>query len=238
MVMATSLQCKRSKGGFTLIELLTVIAIIAILMGLLMPALSAAKTSARKGQARSDISGLIAAVHAYYTDNGVYPINATQASAATTGWDTVYGDPGGSYSSADLCNILRATADSKYNQNNQLNSRQVIYFEGNNAKDQTNPRGGFVTASNGAKGPTGATIPQGAYVDPWGNEYVTFINASYSGALNAAVSGASTSLSWFYYPNTPTVLTTVAGCSLGPDLQWGAAGNHVFVGSDDVASWQ
>ena len=165
------------------------------------------------------------------------PARPGNANAGTYGYDTDYGDPGGLYSSADLCNILRAVADSRFNQSNQLNSRQVVYFEPTIAKSSTAPRGGLVTATNGVTGALGNTIPYGAYVDPWGMEYVVFINASYSGSLNTPPYGGS-AISWYYYPNTPSVTAPVAATSLGLDNNWGAGGNKVFSGSDDVATWQ
>jgi len=58
----------RSRQGFTLVELLVVIAIMMILIGLLMPALSAARYSARKGAARSEVKQLETAWKAYYDD--------------------------------------------------------------------------------------------------------------------------------------------------------------------------
>ncbi|HEX5175388.1 MAG TPA: type II secretion system protein, partial [Chthoniobacteraceae bacterium] len=45
--------------GFTLIELLTVIAIIAILMGLLFPAVNAVKENAKKVQAKNDVTQIV-----------------------------------------------------------------------------------------------------------------------------------------------------------------------------------
>jgi len=67
-------------AGFTLVELLTVIAIIAVLAGMLMPALSKAMQKAYEGKARSAISSLELAISMYETDMGVYP-------ASTTGTD-------------------------------------------------------------------------------------------------------------------------------------------------------
>src|ERR1700733_8577922 len=78
-------------SAFTLIELLTVIAIIAILMGLLFPALSVVRDQANKVQAKTAIMGAVAAVKQYYTEYGKYPIPITpgQPPPAT---DFTYGD--------------------------------------------------------------------------------------------------------------------------------------------------
>lgn len=69
----------RSRQGFTLVELLVVIAIMMILIGLLMPALSAARYSARKGSARSEVKQLETAWKAYYDDYRELPFSGTRA---------------------------------------------------------------------------------------------------------------------------------------------------------------
>jgi len=61
---------KRERGAFTLIELLVVMVIIALLIGLLLPALSRAKEEARKTQCRSNMRQIGLAVMMYASDNG------------------------------------------------------------------------------------------------------------------------------------------------------------------------
>ncbi|MBO5923654.1 MAG: DUF1559 domain-containing protein [Lentisphaeria bacterium] len=61
--------CKRR---FTLIELLVVIAIIAILAAMLLPALSAARNSARSAHCTSNLKQLGIAAHMYTADNQDY----------------------------------------------------------------------------------------------------------------------------------------------------------------------
>jgi len=60
------------KRGFTLIELLVVMVIIALLVGLLLPALARAKEEARKTQCRSNLKQIGLAVVMYGNDNGGY----------------------------------------------------------------------------------------------------------------------------------------------------------------------
>jgi prepilin-type N-terminal cleavage/methylation domain-containing protein len=61
-------------AAFTLIELLVVIAIIAILIGLLFPAFRAVQNQAKQTQAKNDLTQIVNAVNAYYTDYGKYPL--------------------------------------------------------------------------------------------------------------------------------------------------------------------
>ncbi len=217
--------------AFTLIELLVVIAIIAVLMGLAFPVFQGVQDRARKVQAKNDLMQIVTAVNAYYTDYGVYPLNSGNNGG---GADTVYGDPNGAYSSADLFDVLRAVPDANYNSGNQLNTRQVVYFNGNNAKDPTNPRGGIATGAATINNSNGYPIKPGSYVDPWGDEYVVFIDADYSGDIMQ-------SLGWFYTDfsggTSNTLRVGVGASSLGKDGMWGSKGDRKFAGSDDVGSW-
>src|SRR5262245_707075 len=79
-------------GGFTLIELVVVITVIVILMALLFPAFKGVQDQAKRTQAKNDITQIVTAINAYYTEYGKMPVDSTKQ-----GFDTLLGDPGGSY---------------------------------------------------------------------------------------------------------------------------------------------
>jgi len=60
---------RRSRTAFTLVELLVVIGIIALLIGILLPALGAARTAARNTQCLSQVRQIANAGFAYAADN-------------------------------------------------------------------------------------------------------------------------------------------------------------------------
>src|SRR5688572_21909039 len=61
------------RRGFTLMELLTVIAIIAVLAGLLLPVIATAGENMRKGTCTTNIQQIIQAIKMYKEDWKVYP---------------------------------------------------------------------------------------------------------------------------------------------------------------------
>ena len=63
----------RRDKAMTMVEMVTVIAIIAVLAGILLPALSKARQTARETRAASDIHQLEVALRMYAEDCGLYP---------------------------------------------------------------------------------------------------------------------------------------------------------------------
>jgi prepilin-type N-terminal cleavage/methylation domain-containing protein len=195
-------------SAFTLIELLVVMAIIAILIGLLFPAFRAVQDQAKRTQAKNDLTQIVNAVNAFYTDYGRYPLVTA---------DTTYG-PAGTTANNPLFNVLRA-------QDTTNNPRQIVFINPPYVKAPANPRSGIATQATTING---ISVAINDYVDPWGTPYNVAIDGGYDNQLTnayAANTGAG-----------PLSLSIgVIAWSWGRDQVQGTTN---FNASDDVISWQ
>jgi prepilin-type N-terminal cleavage/methylation domain-containing protein len=75
----------RRRGGFTLIELLVVIGIIAMLMGLLLPAVQKVRESANRISCGNNLHQIAIAMHHYELDNKQLPPRCLRSDGPTWG---------------------------------------------------------------------------------------------------------------------------------------------------------
>ncbi len=208
------MKTTRSAQGFTLIELLTVIAIIAVLMGLLFGAMGGVKDSGNKTKAKNDLLQIITATKAYYTEYGRYPLATTEVT------DTLFG--AGGTTNDNLFNVLRANGQGRDNPaNDNLNPRRIVFLEAPLAK-ATLQRGGIIPDSE---------ANAGQFFDPWGTGYYIAIDGDYDNVVKAASHAYSDT-------SFANVNTGVIAWSYGKDKKQGTAGDKKYAGSDDVISWQ
>ena len=216
---SNTLQRPRSHRAFTLIELLVVIAIIAVLIGLLFPAFRAVQDQAKRTQAKNDLTQIVNAVNAFYTDYGRYPL----PSGITSNYS--YGPGGDVGTNQSLLTELRGctAAAGSCPGAATINTRQIVFLSPPDIKDSARPRSGI--------GITGGTI--GQYFDPWGTNYVIRIDGDYNNQL----------------PNPYTADTGAGAGTLNQGVMaWSAGsdgkspgyngGTTTFSASDDVISWQ
>jgi len=197
-----------TRAGFTLIELLVVIGIIAILMGLLFSVGPGVLDRTEKVQAKNDLTQIVTAVNAFYTEYGRYP-NPT---ADTTDAAATYG---GGKSSKVIFDELRGAAP--------INIRQIQFISPPEDKSQLT-----------AKGKIGG---DGQFYDPWGTPYSIAIDANYNNVVTAPAY-SDLKASYTTDGGDTGVRTGVIAWALGKDKQLGNKGDNKFTGSDDVISWQ
>ena len=246
----------RTRSGFTLIELLTVIAVIAILMGLLLPALNAAKQAAKKSQAKNDVTQFVTAVKNFYADYGVYPIDPSQT---TNNKDLEYG-ANGETSDQDVVNVLRAdtgfadTLSTSGSAPISVNTKEVVYLDVPLIKMTSSPKSGLGTGTETA--PTGFSNngKAGVWYDPWGLPYIIAIDGNYNGYIdnsngaNIVLLGYNTDSNGVNYimnlnvgggSATKALQTGCVAGSFGADhTQGSTSASKEYQGTDDVLSWQ
>jgi len=183
--------------AFTLIELLVVISIIAVLASLTFTGVGTAMLAAKKVQAKNDMAQICNGVQFYYTEYGKYPTGTP----VTSGSDAVYGVASGDNSS--LIDILRCTktwADTDTGKSQ--NPRQIQFLQ---------PK--VISLKKG-----GVYSTDGNWYDPWGTQYLVFVDAAYDGdiTVNGQFSDITTNPSFgvgtasvgYYYAkkNVPTAV--------------------------------
>src|SRR3982750_1769500 len=104
---------------------MVVIAIVAVLAGLMFPAVQSVLERAKKVQAKNDLTQIVTAVNAFYTEYGRYPTNSVA--------DVTLGS-GGTTTNDSLFNELRAKSI-------VLNTRQIVFISPPEDTAQANPKG-------------------------------------------------------------------------------------------------
>jgi len=202
------MQRHSDERAFTLIELLVVIAIIIILAGLLFAGLRGAQEQARRTQAKNDLTQIVTAVNAFYTEYGKYPISAATDAAGT------FGPTGQTNTNNLLFNELRALASST------LNTRKIVFISPPDAKDQTNSRSGIKTSD-------------GQWYDPWGSGYYIWIDGNYDNTIaNPYTANAGAS------PLQIGVIAWSLGADQNGATAAASGDKKTGVYDDDVISWQ
>ena len=81
---------RKAEEGFTLIELMIVVAIIAILAGILIPNFVNARAQAMTAACESNLRAIATAAELYYADQQIYPSSGNVTTTLFTSNGTVY----------------------------------------------------------------------------------------------------------------------------------------------------
>ena len=193
---------RRNRGpraGFTLIEILLVVAIIALLAAMLLPAIGKVREGARRSECATDMAQVANAVQAFKTK---FNVNYIPAAFVV---ETNYQDASSNAASRlylrsvfpyinDLNTGLVTAGGYTEGQVLDANQTLVLFLTGGRATGyqgfSTNKQQPFTLAAN--SDPIGPFIdikatkldPEGRYIDPWGTPYQYFTSVPGQGINN------------------------------------------------------
>jgi prepilin-type N-terminal cleavage/methylation domain-containing protein len=242
-------RTRKHTSAFTLIEILVVMTLIAILVGIGVPAFSSIMEQARKTQAKNEEQQIVAAVNAYYTEYGKYPVTVVDANDAFFGLapipPTLTATTTRYLNNDVLIDVLRNNTGSTNNSLTvaTLNPRGIVFISPPIVKNISDPRSGVI--------PNGAVVNPpflvDVWYDPWGSPYSILIDVNYNNQITNPYTDAPGDA-----PGQTTLYIGVIVWSFGKNgalgggqaappppaftAEGGSANN--FSGSGDVISWQ
>ncbi len=149
----------KTKKKFTLIELLVVISIIAVLAGLILPALSKVRTQAKKAKARAQMRSFEIAAKSYESTYGMTvaaTTDVTESDSANSNYGKV---EAGSDAYKRILEVLTCVDYPGTGSEVNINPRNVRFLD---VADKYETQG---------------------FKDPWGKEFVLFFDVSYAGFI-------------------------------------------------------